>query len=112
MCVGAEALRARSAALSKLIVRTEQNNFAGGGTVAGLVLRAPVAARRAEVRTSGPNLVPPRSMWNKCFSTSRVEGTIEASVIRCCKLWSDTKKKAEVKFDVGASMTEDGKEAV
>ena len=42
MCVGAEALRARSAALSKLIVRTEQNNFAGGGAVAGLVLRAPV----------------------------------------------------------------------
>ena len=42
MCVGAKALRARSAALSKLIVRTEQNNFAGGGTVAGLVLRAPV----------------------------------------------------------------------
>ena len=42
------------AALSKLIVRTEQtgeqNNFAGGGTVAGLVLRAPVAARRDEVR--------------------------------------------------------------
>ena len=60
-------LRARSAALSKLIVRTEQNNFAGGGTVAGLVPWAPVAARRAEVRTSGPNLVPPRSMWNKCF---------------------------------------------
>ena len=42
MCVGAEALRARSAALSKVIVRTEQNNFAGGGAVAGLVLRAPV----------------------------------------------------------------------
>ena len=42
MCVGARALRARSAALSKVIVRTEQNNFAGGGAVAGLVLRAPV----------------------------------------------------------------------
>ena len=42
MCVGARALRARSAALSKAIVRTEQNNFAGGGAVAGLVLRAPV----------------------------------------------------------------------
>ena len=42
MCVGAEALRARSAALSKALVRTEQNNFAGGGAVAGLVLRAPV----------------------------------------------------------------------
>ena len=40
MCVGARALRARSAALSKVIVRTEQNNFAGGGAVAGLVLRA------------------------------------------------------------------------
>ena len=49
MCVGAEALRARSAALSKLIVRREQNNFAGGGAVAGLVLRAPLAARRADV---------------------------------------------------------------
>jgi hypothetical protein len=49
---------------SKVIVRTEQNNFAGGGGVAGLVLWAAVAARRAEVRTSGPNLVPPRSMWN------------------------------------------------
>ena len=34
--------RARSAALSKVSVRTEQNNFAGGGAVAGLVLRAPV----------------------------------------------------------------------
>ena len=66
-CVSTPKLRARSAALSKLIVRTEQNNFAGGGTVAGLVLWAPVAARRAEVRTSGPNLVPPRSMWNKYF---------------------------------------------
>jgi len=42
MCVGARALRARSAALSKVSVRTEQNNFAGGGAVAGLVLRAPV----------------------------------------------------------------------
>ena len=42
MCVGARALRARSAALSKVIVQTEQNNFAGGGAVAGLVLRAPV----------------------------------------------------------------------
>ena len=42
MCVGARALRARSAALSKSIERTEQNNFAGGGAVAGLVLRAPV----------------------------------------------------------------------
>ena len=42
MCVGARALRGRSAALSKVIVRTEQNNFAGGGAVAGLVLRAPV----------------------------------------------------------------------
>ena len=42
VCVDAEALRARSAALSKVIVRTEQNNFAGGGAVAGLVLRAPV----------------------------------------------------------------------
>ena len=42
MCGGARALRARSAALSKVIVRTEQNNFAGGGAVAGLVLRAPV----------------------------------------------------------------------
>ena len=52
MCVDAEALRARSAALSKLIVRTEQNNFAGGGTVAGLVLWAPVAARRDEVRAA------------------------------------------------------------
>ena len=34
MCVGARALRARSAALSKAIVRTEQKNFAGGGAVA------------------------------------------------------------------------------
>ena len=49
-CVSTPKLRARSAALSKLIVRTEQNNFAGGGTVAGLVLWAPVAARRDEVR--------------------------------------------------------------
>ena len=46
MCVGARALRARSAALSKVIVRTEQNNFAGGGAVAGLVLRAPVEQMR------------------------------------------------------------------
>ena len=56
MCVGARALRARSAALSKAIVRTEQNNFAGGGAVAGLVLRAPVAAR----------------MWNKCFGRRKL----------------------------------------
>ena len=41
-CVSTPKLRARSAALSKVIVRTEQNNFAGGGAVAGLVLRAPV----------------------------------------------------------------------
>ena len=54
-CVSTPKLRARSAALSKLIVRTEQNNFAGGGTVAGLVLWAPVAARRAEVRACGTN---------------------------------------------------------
>ena len=53
-CVSTPKLRARSAALSKLIVRTEQNNFAGGGTVAGLVLWAPVAARRAEVRAEAP----------------------------------------------------------
>ena len=46
---------------SKVIVRTEQNNFAGGGTVAGLVLWAPVAARRDEVRAGGPNFGPPRS---------------------------------------------------
>ena len=70
MCVGAEALRARSAALSKLIVRTEQNNFAGGGTVAGLVLWAPVAARRAEV-----------SMWNKCF------GRRKRTTIFCTGCW-------------------------
>ena len=81
VCVGAEALRARSAALSKLIVRREQNNFAGGGTVAGLVPWAPVAARRAEVRTSGPNLVPPRSMWNKCF------GRRKRTTIFCTGCW-------------------------
>ena len=58
-CLSTPKLRARSAALSKLIVRTEQNNFAGGGAVAGLVLWAPVAARRAEVRTTrlGPEHV-------------------------------------------------------
>ena len=39
MFVGAEALRVRSAALPKVIVRTDQNNFAGGGAVAGLVLK-------------------------------------------------------------------------
>ena len=80
-CVSTPKLRARSAALSKLIVRTEQNNFAGGGTVAGLVLWAPVAARRAEVRTSGPNLVPPRSMWNKCF------GRRKRTTIFCTGCW-------------------------
>ena len=80
-CVSTPKLRARSAALSKLIVRTEQNNFAGGGTVAGLVLWAPVAARRAEVRTSGPNLVPPRSMWNKCF------GRRKLTTICCTGCW-------------------------
>ena len=80
-CVSTPKLRARSAALSKLIVRTEQNNFAGGGTVAGLVLWAPVAARRAEVRTSGPNLVPPRSMWNKCF------GRRKRTTICCTGCW-------------------------
>ena len=31
-----------------------KNNFAGGGNIVGLVLWAPVAARRAEVRTSRP----------------------------------------------------------
>ena len=80
-CVSTPNLRARSAALSKLIVRTEQNNFAGGGTVAGLVLWAPVAARRAEVRTSGPNLVPPRSMWYKCF------GRRKLTTICCTGCW-------------------------
>ena len=80
-CVSTPKLRARSAALSKLIVRTEQNNFAGGGTVAGLVLWAPVAARRAEVRPSGPNLVPPRSMWNKCF------GRRKLTTICCTGCW-------------------------
>jgi hypothetical protein len=69
-CVSTPKLRARSAALSKLIVRTEQNNFAGGGTVAGLVLWAPVAARRAEV-----------SMWNKCF------GRRKRTTIFCTGCW-------------------------
>ena len=59
---------------AKLIVRTEQNNFAGGGTVAGLVPWAPVAARRAEVRTS-------RSMWNKCF------GRRKRTTIFCTGCW-------------------------
>ena len=86
MCVGAKALRARSAALSKVIVRTEQNNFAGGGAVARLVLRAPVAARRAEVRTSGPNLVPPRSMWNKCF------GRRKLTTMFCTGCWGLAKR--------------------
>ena len=69
-CVSTPKLRARSAALSKLIVRTEQNNFAGGGTVAGLVLWAPVAAPRAEV-----------SMWNKCF------GRRKRTSICCTGCW-------------------------
>ena len=69
-CVSTPKLRARSAALSKLIVRTEQNNFAGGGTVAGLVLWAPVAAPRAEV-----------SMWNKCF------GRRKRTTICCTGCW-------------------------
>ena len=64
-CVSTPKLRARSAALSKLIVRTEQNNFAGGGAVAGLVLRAPVAAR----------------MWNKCF------GRRKLTTICCTGCW-------------------------
>ena len=70
MCVGAKALRARSAALSKVIVRTEQNNFAGGGAVAGLVLRAPVAAR----------------MWNKCF------GRRKLTTIFCTGCWGLAKR--------------------
>ena len=42
-CAGVNCTRkSRPAALSKVIGRTEQNNFAGGGAVAGLVLRAPV----------------------------------------------------------------------
>ena len=45
------------------------------------MLWAPVAARRAEVRTSGPNLVPPRSMWNKCF------GRRKLTTICCTGCW-------------------------
>ena len=82
MCVGARALRARSAALSKVIVRTEQNNFAGGGAVAGLVLRAPVeqmlwapkthhdilyrmlrTRQKAAPRRSPETHTPPGRMW-------------------------------------------------
>ena len=40
-----------------------------------------MAARRAEVRTSGPNLVPPRSMWNKCF------GRRKRTTIFCTGCW-------------------------
>ena len=52
-----------------------------GGNVAGLVLWAPVAAWRDGVRTSGPNLVPPRSMWNKCF------GRRKLTTICCTGCW-------------------------
>jgi len=59
-----------SAALSNVIVRTEQINFAGGGAVAGLVLRAPVAAR----------------MWNKCF------GRRKLTTICCTGCWGLAKR--------------------
>ena len=82
VCVGAEALRARSAALSKLIVRREQNNFAGGGTVAGLVLWAPVAARRDEVRAPKTHHVCSVQNVGDVFHTWVIRGQLK-TIITC-----------------------------
>ena len=102
-CVSTPKLRARSAALSKLIVRTEQNNFAGGGTVAGLVLWAPVAARRDEVRAgacgtnaSGAENAPRYSVQDVGDSPKLPE----AAPRRSPESWGGAERSAEPRGEV------------